>query len=273
MGWGKPMTVVERPIESCISLRAAFLRLWLLALAGAAAAAAEPLPANLLAGAGLSEFAMRAVGFLNTAMILAALIGVGAIAAREVGLYSILAPRVPLHTLRAGRAFHWVQAAVLIGGIVALAQGVFDLWFWRAVPDGEVSLLRQAEQMAAVSPLTGLFLHAVNEELMLRWGLMSGLLWVLALLFRQKPGRPKAVLAWAAIIGVSLFSALGQVPSLAHVVATDPAGILLVRTAVAGAVAGIAYGWLYWKHGLEAAILAHVAAQACLMAFAGATLA
>lgn len=272
MVWGKPMTVVERPIVETISLRAAFLRLWLLGLAGAAAAAAEPLPANMLAGAHLSEFAMRAFGFLNTAMILACLVSVGAMAAREVGLYSILAPRVPGHGLRQGRAFHWVQAAVLIGGGVAIAQGLFDLWFWRAVPNGEVTLLRQAEQMAAVSPLTGLFLHAVNDELMLRWGLMSGLMWVVALLFRQAPGRPKAIVAWAAIIGVSVFSAAGQLPSLAHVMATDPAGILLVRTAIAGAVAGIFYGWLYWKHGLESAILAHVTAQACLMAFAGAAL-
>lgn len=261
------MTLVERPFGSCISLRSAFLRLFVIGLAGAIAAALEPLPANLLFGAGFSELAMRVIGFVNTALLLAALIGLGAVAAREVGLHSVLAPRVPRGLLPKDHAFHWVQAAVLVGTGLAIAQALFELWFWRAVPGGQGSLLRQAAQMSAASPLSAQLLHAVNDELMLRWGLMSGLLWVLALVFRQHPGRPKALLAWAAILGVSAFSVGGQLPSLFHVMATDPAGIILIRTAIASAVAGIFYGWLYWKHGLEAAILAHVTTQACLIAF------
>jgi hypothetical protein len=264
------MTVVERSLATCLSLRGAFLRLWVLGLAGAAAAATEPLPANLLVGARLSEFGIRMASFANTAIVLAALVGLGAVAVREVGLHSAFAPRAHRHHLPVGQAFHWVQAGVLVGACVAAGQWLFDWWFWQALPSAQVPLLRQAAEMSAVSPLTGLLLHAVNEELMLRWGLMSGLLWVLALLFRQAPGRPKAVLAWAAILGVSVLSAAGQIPSLAYAIANDPAGILLLHTALAGAVAGIAYGWLFWKHGLEAAILAHVTAQAGLIAVSGA---
>jgi len=104
---------------------------------------------------------------------------------------------------------------------------------------------------------------------MLRWGLMSGLMWVLALLLRQKPGRPSPLIAWTAILGVSVFYVLGQVPAIMNVLATDPGGILLVRSIAVSAIAGIAYGWLYWKHGLESAVLAHVLAQGGLIAFEG----
>jgi hypothetical protein len=203
---------------------------------------------------------------------LAALIGLGAVAVREVGLHSALAPRAHQRHLPVGHAFHWVQAGVLVGVCVALGQGLFDWWFWQTLPSAQVSLIRQAAEISTVSPLTGLLLpllQAVNEELMLRWGLVSGLLWVLALMFRQPPGRPKAALAWAAILGVAVLSVAGQLPSLAYAITNDPAGILLLHTALAGAVAGIAYGWLFWKHGLEAAILAHVTAQAGLIAFSG----
>lgn len=262
------MTLAERPVAPCLSVRSAFLRLWVLGLAGAAAAALEPLPANLVAGPGLSELGIRLITLANTAIVLAALIGVGAIAAREVGLHSLIARRVHPRHLPSGHAFHWVQAAVLLGVAAFLAQWLFDRWFWQSLPQPRIQLLHEAVETSGTGQLMGALLHAINEELMLRWGLMSGLLWVLALLFRRSPGRPGAAFAWTAIVGASLLSLAGQLPSLLHVMASDPAGVLLARAAVASAATGIAYGWLFWKHGLEAAMLAHVTAQAGLLAAA-----
>lgn len=264
--WVSGMTVVERPAAPCLSVRGAFVRLWVLGLAGAAAAALEPLPANLVAGPGLPEFAVRLITFANTAVVLAALIGVGAIAAREVGLHSLIARRAHPRHLPSGHAFHWVQAAILLGVLMCIAQWLFDRWLWPVPAQPRLQLLRDAMETAGTSRVMGALLLAVNEELMLRWGLMSGILWVLTLVLRRGAGRPGAALAWAAIIGASVLSMAGQLPSLLHVLESEPAGVLLVRAALAGAAAGIVYGWLFWKHGLEAAILAHVTATAGLLA-------
>lgn len=168
-------------------------------------------------------------------------------------------------------AFHWVQAAIIAGAAVALAQLVFDLWFWRAVPYSQIAALRHAAQLSAASPLSRLLFQALTDELMLRWGLMSGVLWVLALLFHQK-SKPQPALVWTAIVSVAVMSALGQLPAILNMLSVDPASVLIARTAIVSAVAGIAYGWLYWKHGLEFAVLAHVLAQIGLIAIEGSAL-
>jgi len=265
------MAVLEPTILSGITRRSAFLRLWALGLIGAAITAAEPLPANLIAGSHVPELAFRCFSFVNTALMLAALIALGTVAAREVGLYSVLAPQLPTRIKVRHNAFHWVQAAIIVGVGLTLAQLLFDLWFWRVVPHDQIVALRHAAQLSAASPLSRVMFQALTDELMLRWGLMSGILWVLALLLRQK-WKPQPALVWSAIVLVSVLSTLGQLPAILNVLSVDPASVLIARTAIVSAFAGIAYGWLYWKHGLESAVLAHVLAQIGLIAIEGSAL-
>lgn len=265
------MAVIEPTILSGITRRSAFLRLWALGLVGAAITAAEPLPANLIAGSHVSELAFRSFSFINTGLMLAALIALGTVAAREVGLYSVFAPQLPTAIRSRRNAVHWAQAAIIAGIVITLAQFTFDLAFWRVVPHNQLLALRHAAQLSAASPLSRLLFQALTDELMLRWGLMSGVLWVLALLFHQK-SKPRASLVWMAIVIVSILSALGEVPALINMLAIDPASVIILRTTLVSAAAGIAYGWLYWKHGLEAAVLAHVLAQAGLIAIEGSAL-
>ncbi|MFO1186019.1 MAG: hypothetical protein U1E87_00295 [Alphaproteobacteria bacterium] len=220
------MTLVERSAAPCLSVRGAFLRLWVLGLAGAASAALAPLPAKLVAGPGLSELTIRLLTFLNTSIVLAALVGVGAIAAREVGLHSLIARRVHPRYLPRGHAFHWVQAAVLLGTTMFLAQWLIDRWLWPMPSQPRLQLVHGAMETSGASQVMGTLLQAVNEELMLRWGLMSGLMWVLALLLRRPPGRPGAAIAWAAIIGASVLSVAASFRHCTY--ANEPAGVLLV---------------------------------------------
>jgi hypothetical protein len=265
------MAVIEPTILSGITRRSAFLRLWALGLIGAAITAAEPLPANLIAGSHVSELAFRCFSFINTSLMLAALVALGTVAAREVGLYSVFAPQLPTRMKVRHNAFHWVQAAIIAGAALALAQLLFDLGFWRIVPHDQMAALRHAAQLSAASPLSRVLFQGLTDELMLRWGLMSGVLWVLALVFHQK-SKPRPALVWAAIISFSIMSTLGQLPAILNMLSVDPASVLIVRTAIVSALAGIAYGWLYWKHGLESAVLAHVLAQIGLVAIEGSAL-
>jgi hypothetical protein len=265
------MAVIEPPVVlECITRRTAFLRLWLLGISGALMAAAGPMPNDLLAGAGFPAFTVRAITFVNTSLLLAVLVGLGTVAAREVGLYSVFAPQIPVSVRPKGRVLHWAQAALIVGAGVALAQVMFDAGFWALVPKQHAFILRQADKLAAANPLTQVMFRALMDELMLRWGLMSGLLWLIAL-FTHSPARqrPRAKLVWLAIIGVSVFYMLGQIPAILGLLQSDPAAILLVRTALVSALAGIAYGWLYWKHGLEAAVLGHVLASLGLILLEG----
>ena len=57
---------------------------------------------------------------------------------------------------------------------------------------------------------------------------------------------------------------LGHLPALAQSVTLTPA--LVARTVLLNAVAGVLFGWLYWRRSLEAAMVAHASFHVPLVA-------
>jgi membrane protease YdiL (CAAX protease family) len=55
---------------------------------------------------------------------------------------------------------------------------------------------------------------------------------------------------------------LGHLPSTARITALT--GIVVVRAIALNGVGGIIFGWLYWKKGLESAMIAHFSADIVL---------
>ena len=97
------------------------------------------------------------------------------------------------------------------------------------------------------------------EELHTRWGLMTrfvGIAWKVS-------GRRRLVPSWTywvgAIIAPLLFAA-GHLPLLFTLMPSPPVKMLLAVLA-GNAIPGVLLGWLYWKRGLEAAMIAHALAH------------
>ncbi|HJR73018.1 MAG TPA: CPBP family intramembrane glutamic endopeptidase [Luteimonas sp.] len=114
----------------------------------------------------------------------------------------------------------------------------------------------------ATSALNGLlasFYGGIAEELQLRLFLMTLLVWAFARLRKTAP--PDGVY-WAAIAVCALLFGAGHLPAAAHVWGLD--GIVVFRTVALNAIAGLAFGWVYWKRGLEMAVLAHFSADIVL---------
>lgn len=265
------MAVIDRHISDCVTRKTAFGRLWVLGLAGAVAAAAEPLPGDLVASSGLTEGAVRVLTFINSGLLLAAMVALGTIAASNVGLRAHLAPLTPADYRHRRNAFHWVQAGVLMAAGLMAGRIALDLLAAAQMPLANVDFIKTAEAVTAPSLTTRLLHTAVTEELMLRWGLMSGVLWVMFLLFHQEERlAPSRGLVWAAIIISSMLALIGQTPGLMMIGFDDPAAQLLLFNGLVTAFTGIAYGWLFWKHGLEAAILAHLIVETGLAGLASA---
>ena len=63
----------------------------------------------------------------------------------------------------------------------------------------------------------------------------------------------------AAIIVVAVLFGLGHLPATAAIAALTPG--LVVRALLLNGVAGAAFGYLYWRHGLEAAMAGHMSAH------------
>jgi membrane protease YdiL (CAAX protease family) len=94
----------------------------------------------------------------------------------------------------------------------------------------------------------------VTEEVAFRLGLMTLLAWLGSLISRDDGGHPTMAVLWIANVLAAL--AFGA----AHLVGIIPVPrtpVFIVRTVAQNGIVGTAFGWLYWRHGLESAILTH----------------
>ena len=103
------------------------------------------------------------------------------------------------------------------------------------------------------------FYGGIVEEVELRLFVMTLLVWVVA---KIRGKTPTAGLYWFAILGAALLFGAGHLPAAAQVWPLD--AIVVARVLLLNALAGVVFGWLYWKRGLEVAMLAHFSADLVL---------
>lgn len=109
------------------------------------------------------------------------------------------------------------------------------------------------------------FYGGINEELLMRLGLMSLLAWVGARATgREKPG---GIVMWTANLLAALLFGAGHLPTLATLAPLTT--MLVLRTLLLNSIAGVAFGWLYWRRGLLAAMAAHFSADIVLHVIGG----
>jgi membrane protease YdiL (CAAX protease family) len=102
----------------------------------------------------------------------------------------------------------------------------------------------------------------VQEEVFSRLFLLTLFVWLGGFLRRESGGRPAASIIWSAILLSGVLFGWAHIddeilnPDF-HAPFAEYALVMAV-----GTLLGIALGWLYWKQGLECAILAHFFADA-----------
>jgi membrane protease YdiL (CAAX protease family) len=105
--------------------------------------------------------------------------------------------------------------------------------------------------------LAGIFYGGILEELVCRLFLFSLFAWLLGFVLRANDGRPSATAFWMANLMVALLFGLGHLPATSALVPLTP--VLVTRALVLNGLAGATCGYLFWRRGLEAAMLAHMA--------------
>ncbi len=203
-----------------------------------------PLPALLLASV------------VQSAVLLAVSVFVGVRAADAVGLRTPLTDAIARRSgVRAAFTRLRPLSAAAIGAAAALAILALETVVFRPL----IPEFTGAVAGVAPSRLQGLlasFYGGIGEEIMTRLFLVSVLAWLL---------RGRAI--WLAILIAALLFAAGHLPAAAGISPLTPA--LVARTLVLNSLAGIAFGWLYWRRGLEAGMVAHFSADIVLHVIAG----
>jgi len=104
------------------------------------------------------------------------------------------------------------------------------------------------------------FYGGIVEEVIMRLFLMSLFVFVFMKVFRRK--EKGSVIVWVSIILVSVLFGLGHLPITSAVVSITP--MVVLRAIILNGIGGVIFGWLYWKKGLESAIIAHFSADIVL---------
>jgi len=96
----------------------------------------------------------------------------------------------------------------------------------------------------------------LTEEIAMRFGLMTFMAWVIYKITRRR----SAGTYMAAIVLSALLFALAHFPAAFQWI-DNPSPEFLAYILLGNMAGGIIFGWLYWKYGLESAILAHMTAH------------
>jgi len=144
----------------------------------------------------------------------------------------------------------------ILAGILIL---VFSIPFNRLIPE-----FQNWEVLApAWKGFLASFYGGIAEEVLLRLFLMSLLVWITFKIKKTKDGKPTIFGIWLSIILAAILFGIGHLPATAQIV-ENLNGIVIARAIVLNGIGGIAFGWLYWKKGLESAMIAHFSADIVL---------
>ncbi len=236
----------------------------LLGLALFGAVAIIPYSFNLSAGrlaqAKLSRPVLALLSLVQSTVLMAIATGLGLLAARATGL-DVPYLRLALAGETAPVPFVQVlPVAVGLGLVVFVVMALFERFIFAPhVP----AALRESD--ARAKPWTRFlasFYGGIDDEILMRLFLVSGLAWILGRFWQAAAGLPAAGAFWTAIVLAAVLFGLGHLPATRDLTPITP--MLVVRAVVLNGVAGVAFGWLYWRYGLEAAMVAHFSADILL---------
>ncbi len=91
---------------------------------------------------------------------------------------------------------------------------------------------------------------------------MTLIVWIIFKIKKTADGKPNATGIWLAIIISAVIFGLGHLPITGTITSITP--LIVVRAILLNGIGGIIFGWLYWKKGLESAMIGHFSADIVL---------
>lgn len=190
---------------------------------------------------------------LQSAVLLAIAVVVGIFCTRAVNLHSRLIDYWVFHQPRSTSLKSELKWSLGIGLLTTLIIWLIDYLLNPLLPE-TLQLVKQSPPNG-LNTLAAVFYGGITEELLLRWGVMSLFVWLGWKLLRQGVTLPSQAIYQGAIVLAALVFGLLHLPMTATLVPLTP--WVICRALLLNGIAGIAFGWLFWRYSLEAAMIAH----------------
>ncbi len=248
-----------------------FLSLWLAAIL--ATLAVIPYALDLQSGL-LAEVelpiplpALIALQIVQSGLLFGFLIFIGLILMKRIGLTAGILESFTRGESASDKIRAILPTSIMLGVIASLLIIGLDLYVFqpallRELGNAANNLNLQTSQPAAWKGFLASFYGGIAEEIQLRLFVMSLLAWLGSFISKTSEGKPTSAVFWIANILAAILFGLGHLPATASLIPLTP--LVILRAIVLNGIGGIAFGYLYWKRGLESAMIAHFSADIVL---------
>ena len=193
-----------------------------------------------------------ALQFAQSIVLFGLAVGIGLLVAPKIGLG---APVIEawLYKQAIPAASKMFVTATIAGAavgavMVGLARFVFPSIVPR-LPGGSEAAIEWWKRFLAC------FYGAFNEEILMRLFVLSLLLWLFARVWRNPEGQPSRGAFWATNFVVAILFGLGHMPAAIHFMPVNVMTVLYILSL--NGTGSLLFGYLYWRRGLESAMVAH----------------
>ena len=149
------------------------------------------------------------------------------------------------------------EKSIFIGIWAGIFAGFFIYFFGILMAPHLPEALFANNEMPIISRI---FYWWILEEILIRFGLMTFLVWIFYKIFKKK----NIWIYGSAIIISSIIFGVGHLPVMKLLV-WDLTTIIIFYTIFGNFIPGLIFGYLYYKNGLEVAMIAHIGTHIILI--------
>ena len=198
---------------------------------------------------------IKLLGLIQPTVLLAVAVLIGIALAPKVGLSAPFAECLA----GGGQCFPALKPQLMPGLVGALVGALLiiltSLVFRPFFMNETIERIREFGTFVPIP--TRLLYGGITEELLMRWGLMTLFVWVGWRLLGKKHINPTKIYFVAAIFISSLIFGMGHLP-IALAIIPESSAVIIPFVILANSAFGFVAGYLYWKYGLESAVIAHM---------------
>lgn len=149
-----------------------------------------------------------------------------------------------------------LKTGIILGVVAGVIISFLSLLITPLLPNEFNELSKSFEP----SVISRFFYGGITEEILMRFGLMSFIVWLSSVIFNSK----KPYIYWIGIVFSAILFGFGHFPVVFQSV-KNPTFLLLIYILVGNGIGGILFGYAYWKKGLESAMIAHIFAHITML--------
>ncbi|MDR2205462.1 MAG: CPBP family intramembrane metalloprotease [Flavobacteriaceae bacterium] len=196
-----------------------------------------------------TEFQLRILSLVNPVILLLISLLIGFFVNKNQPKFSYLYSKISKIPNRKNILFY-LFIGLLFGFAAFAIMGILYLPI-KDLP--QMQVLENNTQIAEPPLITKIFYGGITEEIIVRWGWLSLILFICNKLFKKE----KISIILAILIS-SLMFGLGHLPIVFQSLGDSINVFIIFYIIIFNAIGGIIFGYLFLKHNLETAMFAHI---------------